>query len=418
MYGRVSGKTSDRYLSQVPRSIPFNSSYSEMLFDRSGWPARMSMQMASCVAVTLALLPQPACAHIKWFAPYDVTAAPASVEHVLSLPFLAALAGFVFLVFTGFLLDRWLAKRSRSTAGVSRNNEAAEMLMRAGTGGFFMAIFATGGLILTPELRTGADWPGWLQLGIAISMLSRRTCVLGAIGILMLYGYGISLYGLFHLVDYPMFPGLAAYLALTACPSERLRALRMPILSTSICIGLMWGAVEKWAYPQWTFPLLEARPYLTLGVSPTNVMIIAGFVEFSLAFYIMTGLTLVRLAILGLVGIFLAAIIDFGKIDAIGHLPIVVPLLAMFVHGPNQLQKWFFDGSTGLFNEARKASVSFATAICLLLSLYYGIQSTEYGPVHHPVTVAQDPGGHGMDDLASHHGFDASLIVTQRSGRS
>ncbi len=211
-----------------------------------------------------------------------------------------------------------------------------------------MALFATGGVILTPELRTGADWSAWLQLGIAISMLSARTCAFGSLGILVLYGFGIEQYGVFHLSDYPMFIGLAAYLGLTAFTSERLRSQRMPILQASICITLMWGAVEKWAYPQWTFPLLAERPYLTFGLAPADFMVVAGFVEFAFAFYILTGFGLQRLAILGLGSIFAAAILDFGKVDAIGHLPILIAMAAMFLHGPTRLNLWLHDnaGST------------------------------------------------------------------------
>ncbi|WP_428486442.1 hypothetical protein [Rhodopila sp.] len=340
---------------------------------------RSLLPVALGATLVLAFLPEQASAHIKWFEPYDVSAVPASADQVISTQFVLILLGFTVLVFAGFLLDRLLAPRGGRLVGAMLQREAAETLLRAGMGGFFMALFATGGVILTPELKSNADWLPWLQVGIAISLLSRRTCVLGGIGILLLYSYGVVQYGIFHLADYPMFLGVAVYLGLTSSWSERLRALRMPVLGVSICIGLMWGAVEKWAYPQWTIPLLEARPYLTMGVPPRDVMIIAGFVEFSLAFYIMTGLSLVRLAILGLVMIFSAAILDFGKIDAIGHLPIVVPLLAMFVHGPNQVNRWFYDASAGLMTEARKASVGFATSMCLLFAAYYGIQSAEYG---------------------------------------
>ena len=330
-------------------------------------------------AAILALLPEPASAHIKWFAPYDVATVPVAVRNVLSPHFVLVFMSFMAMIFGGFLLDRLVAARLRGPASGAANKVMAETLLRAGCGGFFMALFATGGVILTPELRTDADWPAWLQLGIAISLLSGRTCLLGAIGILALYGYGIALYGAFHLLDYPMFVGIAAYLALTSSTSDRLRSLRMPILSVSICVGLMWGAVEKWAYPEWTIPLLQARPYLTLGVAPADVLIIAGFVEFSLAFYILTGLTLVRPAILALVFVFSAAVLDFGKVDAIGHLPIVMPLLAMLAHGPNQVNRWFYDASAGLVAEARKATTAFATSICLLCSFYYAVQSAEEG---------------------------------------
>jgi hypothetical protein len=96
--------------------------------------------------------------------------------------------------------------------------------MRAGTGAFFVALFTAGGVILTPELKTAAEWPAWLQLGIAASMFSARSCILGAAGILALYGYGVAQYGAFHLADYPVFLGLAAYMALTSCACRRRRA--------------------------------------------------------------------------------------------------------------------------------------------------------------------------------------------------
>jgi hypothetical protein len=332
------------------------------------------------LAVTaMAILPGHAWAHIKWFEPYDITAAPKPVTQVLSVHFMLTFLGFVVLIFAGFLLDRFLVRQKRLPLSPASGQVVAENLVRAGTAGFFIALFATGGVILTPELHTSADWPAWLQFGIAISMLSRGTCILGGLGILSLYAYGINQYGVFHLSDYPMFPGLAIYLGLTSFTSERLRAWRMSVLTMCICMGLMWGAAEKWAYPQWTIPLLQARPYLTLGVPPSDVMIIAGFVEFSLAFYILIGLTLVPVAIVGLVLLFSGAVLDFGKIDAIGHLPIVVPLIAMLFHGPNQVQTWFYEASAGLMAEARKASIAFASAVCFLFAVYYATQSAEYG---------------------------------------
>ena len=73
-------------------------------------------------------------------------------------------------------------------------------------------------------------------------MVWARTCILGAAGILALYGYGVTLYGVFHLTDYPMFLGIAAYMALTSSASARLRALRMPILYATVCASLMGPA--------------------------------------------------------------------------------------------------------------------------------------------------------------------------------
>ena len=330
----------------------------------------------------VAMLPTTAWAHVKWFEPYDVSAPPASVAAVMTQAFVLALVGFTVLLVASFVLDRLAADKVPFLTAPIGRPALEENLLRAGTGAFFMALFAGGGVILTPELHTDTTWSAWLQLGIAVSMLSSRTCLLGAVGIVVLYGLGVEQYGVFHLSDYPMFLGLAAYLGLTSFASERLRAHRMLVLHVSICLALMWGAVEKWSYPQWTFPLLAERPYLAFGLTPEHFMVFAGFVEFTFAFYILTGLGLLRLAILGLGTIFAAAVLDFGKIDAIGHMPILVSMAAMFLHGPTALQLWLHAGSDSTQHRSRTFGIAFATTVFAFLAIYSGLQSAEYGPPH------------------------------------
>lgn len=353
-------------------------------------PVPILLHAAAGLTAVAALLPTPARAHVKWFAPYDVAHAPVPIRGVMTPHFLLVLVGFALLVCGGFLLDRLAARYGPWAIRSKQHTDLEERVLRAGIGAAFMALFTMGGIILTPELHTDANWPAWLQFGIAASMLSARTCVLGGLGILLLYGFGITQYGIFHLSDYPMFLGIAAYLALTSSASERLRALRMPVLYATVCVSLMWAAIEKWAYPQWSFPLLEARPYLTLGLPPGDFMVVAGFVEFALAFYIMTGLGLLRLGIFGLGLIFVSAILDFGRLDAIGHLPTIACLAAMFVHGPTPLHRWLHDAKRGLLAEAGRAGLSFATAITVFFIAYYGMQHAEYhnGDVHQHAALA------------------------------
>ena len=347
---------------------------------RRAWhhPVWRVREVSIAIAASSCLLPAEAEAHIKWFAPYDVTEIPLPISDVLNPQFLLALSGFVLLMSSGFLLDRVVAM---SWPGLGRpgKQDTVETLLRAGVGAFFIMLFAIGDVLLTPELRTSAEWTSWLQFGIAASMLSARSCALGGVGILVLYGYGVWSYGLFHLADYPIFLGLAAYMVLTAFSSERLREMRMPIIYATVCTSLMWVAIEKWAYPQWTLPLLAARPYLTLGFPADKFLMLAGFVEFALAFYILTGLGLLRLGIAGLGLIFVAAIVDFGKIDAIGHLPMIVAFAAMFLHGPTPLHHALHNARCSLFAEARKAGMCFVGAIGMFFLAYYGLQHTEYG---------------------------------------
>jgi hypothetical protein len=348
---------------------------------------RAAATLLAGLAVT-PLAAAPAAAHIKWFEPYDVSQAPMPIAEVMSERYLLVMAGFALLIAGGFLLDRLVAPARWVTTALARH-DSVEALLRAALGAFFVALFTMGGIILTPELRTRADWPTWLQLGIAASLFSARSCFLGGIGILLLYGYGIALYGAFHLADYPIFLGLAAYLILTSCRSARLRELRMPILYVTFCFSMMWGALEKWAYPQWTYPLLAERPYLAFGFQAEEIMVLAGFVEFALAFYILTGLGLLRLGIGALCFIFVAAVVDFGKIDAIGHLPLIAAMTAMFLHGPTPLHHALHDAGRGMLAEARRSGALFLGAVGVFFLAYYGLQHTE--PTGHRVAALAAP---------------------------
>ena len=62
-----------------------------------------------------------------------------------------------------------------------------------------------------------------IQLGIAAGMLSRRTMPLSALGIFVLFAIAIWNYGIFHLADYPVFLGVAVYLALIGTAARLLR---------------------------------------------------------------------------------------------------------------------------------------------------------------------------------------------------
>ena len=121
-------------------------------------------------------------------------------------------------------------------------------------------LWDTGGIILTPELKTTSTLVPMVQLAIAASMLFRSTLKFGAVGIMALYVYAVEEYGAFHMMDYPIFPGVALYLALTGVKSPYFCALRLPVLYTGVAVTMMWGAIEKFGYPSWTFPLLATHP--------------------------------------------------------------------------------------------------------------------------------------------------------------
>jgi hypothetical protein len=299
----------------------------------------VSPRLPACAKVFFALVvlslsaTVPARAHVKWFAAYDVASAPIGLHQVITSTFaeLAVLA----------LVLLWITCRLERTAiGSAMINQIedafsgvrsrTEALIRGGTAAFFTAIWAAGGIILTPELKTSSQVILWTQAAIAICTFWRATLPLSALGIAILFADGVWNYGLFHMMDYPIFLGAAGYLAMTGFGLQRIAGLRpLDVVRWGAGITLMWASVEKWAYPEWSYPVLHAHSRLTLGLSPQFYMTAAGMVEFSLSFGLLWTPLVRRLSAVVLLSMFVSAVFEFGKIDAIGHMLIVVLLIAI-----------------------------------------------------------------------------------------
>ncbi len=202
-------------------------------------------------------------------------------------------------------------------------------MFRAGTAFFFIAIWGVGGILLTPELKTQSTAVAAIQLGIAAGMLSRRTMPLSAAGIAVIFAIAIWEYGVFHLADYPVFLGIAAYLALVGLQRDLFGVNPLDVVRWSAGITLMWASIEKWAYPEWSYPLFITHPDMSMGFSPDFFMRAAGAVEFALAFSLMWTPLVRRVGATLLSAMFISAVLNFGKVDLIGHTLIVVVLFAI-----------------------------------------------------------------------------------------
>jgi hypothetical protein len=299
---------------------------------RSRWLQTQRLPAIFLSALFLATSPLAADAHVKWFAAYDVAGSPRSLLEVCSVPFFQLLAVALVALWIGSRTERTAVGRV-VTAAIDRLSGAlqarTEDMFRAGTAAFFVALWATGGIILTPELTTTSASIPWLQAAIAGAMFWRATLPLAALGIVVLFGLGVAAYGSFHMMDYPIFLGVAAYLALAGI-GRGIGGLRpLDVARWGTAITLMWASVEKFAYPQWTYPLLQQHGDLALGLDKTFYMTAAGMVEFALAFALLWTPLVRRVAALLLAAMFVSAVLEFGKIDAIGHLMIVMILLAV-----------------------------------------------------------------------------------------
>ena len=90
------------------------------------------------------------------------------------------------------------------------------------------------------------------------------------------------------------------------------------VLRYAAAITLMWASIEKWANPQWSYPLLIRHPEMTLGFASDFYMRAAGAIEFSLAFSLLWTPLVRRIGAIMLTAMFVSAIFAFGKIDLIG----------------------------------------------------------------------------------------------------
>lgn len=288
----------------------------------------------ACPAALLAFVfaSRPAEAHVKWFCAFNVAGQPEGLENVLCQDF-ELLTGFAIVVLLcGCLIDRTFIGEalSRSLDRVTGPFEVnAELIMRSILGFFFVALWTIGGILLTPELKTQQAFIPWLQLAMAACLLSRRTMALTGLGIFYLYSVAISNYGVFHLMDYPIFLGIACYLILTSLDRPFFGLRPIDVLRWSMAITLMWASVEKWAYPEWSYPLFTTHPDMTLGYDPAFFMRAAGVVEFTLSFALIWTPLVRRATSIILLAMFVSAIAEFGKVDAIGHAPIIAILLVV-----------------------------------------------------------------------------------------
>lgn len=327
--------------------------------------------------VTPVSLSTAAVAHVKWFTHANVRDWPVEPSALLSPIFAAVLGVAVVLVFAGFLLDGWIATRWPHLLKRGRTTEAFEQrVIRAATGAYLIFLSSWGGIILTPDLRSPASWLPVVQFAAAVSLVWRRTCVVAGGVILLLYGYAVRQYGVFHLVDYVFMLTLALYLASLSVEWPRLASARERILSAGLAFSLAWTAIEKFLYPQWTDTVIGTHPAIAMGMPMPWVVVIAGFVEFTLAFYLITGRGLLRVGGVGYMLIFLGAMSPFGKLDIFGHLIIVAILLITVLRGTTAMQDAFYWTKRGaMFNAAWITGVYLAS-LPVFIAAYYALQFT------------------------------------------
>src|SRR5580692_9771334 len=279
------------------------------------------LRIATAIPVSFVFyveLCETASAHVKWFCAYNVAGQPDGLENVLCLDFEFLTGLSVLALMTGSLLEGTpvgtaiLHALDRATALI-RNN--LETIFRCSVAFFFIAIWGLGGVLLTPELKTDS------------------TLI-----------------------------GVIAYLALTGLQKNFFGARPIDVLRWAAGITLMWASIEKWAYPEWSYPLFIAKPEMSMGFTPDFFMRAAGAVEFALAFALIWTPLVRRAAAVMLAAMFISAVFEFGKIDLIGHTLIVVALFGIVADD---------GGKQARLRDSWLLPVTYAAALVLFLAVYY-----------------------------------------------
>lgn len=291
-----------------------------------------------------------ASAHVKWFAQWDIICPPRDPMRVVSDPLWQAFFSLAVLVM-GLLagLDWCL---SRADCHLNRLLDKvhqqvfpkAILILRCGMCAYWLLVSLTMAkpVYLTPELLA-PGWVRWVQLACAALVLLPRLAWLAGTALVGLYLCAIVDYGWFHLLDYPLFMALGVILLLPRLRAQTTDALGLDFLRWSAAVTLMWGGIEKFAYPEWTFPLMQTIPALSLGTTPEAAMYMYGFGEVALSFALMLFGIGSQVAALVLLIVFVVAIPPFGWVDLVGHSGIVVTLVILTLtrsRAPMMLASW------------------------------------------------------------------------------
>lgn len=331
-------------------------------------------------------------AHVKWFAPYIVGSPPQALSATLTNTWFWLGIALVLVFFIATRAVEKMPVGQQILAGMDKITNPLWLrlddFVRAVIAIFFVAIFAVGGVYLTPDLKTPNEWVSWVQLLIAAFVFSRRTMPLAAAGIIMLWVLALTEYDLFHLLDYlALGVAVAGYLVLESSSRPEWRKYRFEVLRWGVAIALMWSSLEKFAYPDWFYPLVEEKPFLTFGM-PRDVFIpMAGVAEFTMGFGLLWTALVRRLSAITLFVIFNAAVYPFGRIDMVGHALIMAIIVAIAADPTPQVRF-----------AIRRSMWNIPAAVCAALVVfaggYWGLHLALYGPDGAPGAASAEMATH------------------------
>lgn len=280
-------------------------------------------------------LPSPSYAHVKWFSDFSFEAPPLQLSQLLSPYFIGlfslSLISLPILVYLDRIAEKSLTYNKVNTF-LDQFSDNGPLIMRVAMGAVLLMSWQ-GDSIIAPEIAIPSPIWGWLQFFLALFLLFKKTTFITGVGVIFFWFMGISQHGIFHMLDYVVYPAVGLYLILSYIKNPKLRNFDLPVLYSGLGFSLCWVAFEKLLYPFWGLSVLAQAPGLTMGLDPQFFLLSAAFIEFTLGYLLIICLLHRPLAAVVTIVFFITTSF-FGKTEVVGHTILHGALLIFIVKGP------------------------------------------------------------------------------------
>jgi hypothetical protein len=320
----------------------------------------------------------PAWAHVKWFSKFSFADKPWTLHQAMDSTFWWLLALSAVCIGLLVALDYKISTAPwtrKLTIWLEGYKGYSTTIMRLGAGSVLLLSFQAGTLF-APELSC-SSMIGWVQFILALLLLFNRTVIISGAGFIALYIYGVTQFGWFHMLDYPIFAGAGYYLIVSTMRDEKIKATGLVMLYITVGFSLAWVAIEKLLYPQWGLYLLQQNPHLALGLNLKFFLTSTAFIEISLGYLLMICL-LQRSVALVITCVFFLTTLVFGKTEVIGHTIIHASLIVFLIEGAGKVYTAPIDWHKRLMLRVAFACINFILLVFCLLVSYQNLAMAKY----------------------------------------
>lgn len=207
--------------------------------------------MSYIISLLAILCSQASYAHVKWFSDYSFEQAPLELSSLSSVYFWGlfalSLISLPLLIWVDEIGDK-STFYSKFNNFFDRYSDQGPLIMRV-TMGAVLLMSWQGDSVIAPEIAISSPLLGWGQFLLALFLLFKETTILAGIGMVILYLMGIKSQGLFHMLDYMVYPAVGFYLIFSHLKNEKIKNLDLPVLYSGLGFSLCWVAFEKMIHP-------------------------------------------------------------------------------------------------------------------------------------------------------------------------